>query len=67
MTALNAVIQAIVIGELALNTQTLRYAYALALCLGCNIIIVPTALSADGEDSLDEVVVVATRAPEPLS
>jgi vitamin B12 transporter len=68
MTALSAVIWIIVIGELALKTQTLRYPYALALCapIAFNII---TAWSADSnsDDSLDEVVVVANRAPEPLS
>jgi vitamin B12 transporter len=68
MTALNVVIQVIVIGELALKTQTLRCAYALALCVSAfNIAVVPTAWSADSDDSLDEVVVVANRAPEPLS
>jgi vitamin B12 transporter len=69
MTALNAVIRVIVIGELALNTQTLRYAYALAFCASVtfSIVIVPTAWSADSDDSLDEIVVVANRAPEPLS
>jgi vitamin B12 transporter len=52
-----------------LNTRTLRYAYALTLCasVAFYILIVPTAWSTDSEDSLDEVVVVATRAPEPLS
>jgi vitamin B12 transporter len=52
-----------------LNTQTLRYAYALAACapLAFNIIIAPSAWSADSDDSLDEVVVVANRAPAPLS
>ena len=68
--ALNAVILAdIVIRELALNTQTLRYAYASALCapVAFNIVIVPTAWSEEGDESLDEVVVVANRAPEPLS
>src|ERR1700678_2420197 len=68
MTALNVVIQVIVIRELALKTQTLRCAYALALCVSAfNIAVVPTAWSADSNDSLDEVVVVANRAPEPLS
>jgi vitamin B12 transporter len=69
MTALNAVIRVIVIGELAVNTQTLRYACALALCASVvfNIVIVPTAWSADSADPLDEIVVVANRAPEPLS
>lgn len=59
----------IVIRELALNTQTLRYAYASALCapVAFNIVIVPTAWSEEGDESLDEVVVVANRAPEPLS
>jgi len=69
--ALSAVIWIIVIGELALNTQTLRYPYALALCalIAFNIIIAPSAWSADSssDDSLDEVVVVANRAPQPLS
>ncbi len=66
---MNAVIWVIVIGELALNTQTLRYAYVLALCasVAFNIVLVPTAWSAESDDSLDEVVVVANRAPEPLS
>ena len=66
---MSAVIWIIVIRELALNTQTLRYAYALALCapVAFNIVIVPTAWSEDGDESLDEVVVVANRAPEPLS
>ena len=50
-----------------MNTRTLRYAYALTLCLAFNIVIVPTAWPTDSEDSLDEVVVVATRTPEPLS
>jgi vitamin B12 transporter len=52
-----------------LNTRTLRYAYALTLCasVAFYILIVPTAWSTDSEDSLDEVVVVATRTPEPLS
>jgi vitamin B12 transporter len=69
MTALNAVIRVSVIGELAVNTQTLRYAYALALCASVvfNIVIAPTAWSADSADPLDEIVVVANRAPEPLS
>jgi vitamin B12 transporter len=69
MTAPNAVIRVIVIGELAVNTQTLRYAYALALCASVvfNIVIAPTAWSADSADPLDEIVVVANRAPEPLS
>jgi vitamin B12 transporter len=69
MTALHAVIRVIVIGEPAVNTQTLRYAYALALRASVvfNIVIVPTAWSADSGDSLDEIVVVANRTPEPLS
>src|SRR5580704_3083231 len=67
MTALNAVIGVIVIGELALHTQTLRHAYALALCVAFNLVIAPTAWSAEADNSLDEVVVVANRAPEPLS
>jgi vitamin B12 transporter len=67
VAALNAVIQVIVIGELALNTQTLRHTYALTLYLAFNMVIVPTAWSAASDDSLDEVVVVANRAPEPLS
>jgi len=54
-----------------LNTQTLRHAHALALCapIVFNIILAPSAWSADSEsdESLDEVVVVANRAPEPLS
>ena len=67
MTALDAVIWVIVIGELALHTQTLRHAYALALCVAFNLVIAPTGWSADSDDSLSEVVVVANRAPEPLS
>ena len=68
MTA-RAVIGIIVIRELALNTRTLRYAHALALCasVAFNIVIAPTAWSDEGDESLDEVVVVANRAPEPLS
>ena len=53
-----------------MNTQTLRYAYAwAALCAPVvfNIVIVPRAWCEDGDESLDEVVVVANRAPEPLS
>jgi vitamin B12 transporter len=52
-----------------LNTQPLRYAYALALCApaACSLLIVPTAWCADADDSLSEIVVVANRAPEPLS
>jgi vitamin B12 transporter len=52
-----------------LNTHTLRYAYALALCApaACSFVIVPAAWSEDADDSLNEVVVVANRAPEPLS
>ena len=52
-----------------MNTQTLRTAYALALCapVALDIVIVPTAWSEDGDESLEEVVVVANRAPEPLS
>ena len=71
VTARCVVIGTIVIGELALNTQTLRYAYALALCASIvfNVILARSAWSADSEsdESLDEVVVVANRAPEPLS
>jgi vitamin B12 transporter len=57
------------LGSFALNTQTLRYAYALTLCasIAVNVVIVPTVWSEEGDDSLDEVVVVANRAPEPLS
>ncbi len=52
-----------------MNTHTLRYAYALALCAPatCSLVIVPTAWPEDADDSLNEVVVVANRAPEPLS
>jgi vitamin B12 transporter len=59
----------IVIGEFALNTQSLPYAYAWALCapVAFNAILVPIASSEDSDDSLNEVVVVANRAPEPLS
>jgi vitamin B12 transporter len=51
-----------------LNTQTLRYAYALALCTSVvSTIVVPAVWSEEAGESLDEVVVVANRAPEPLS
>jgi vitamin B12 transporter len=52
-----------------LNTHTLRYAYALALCAPAawSLLIAPTAWSEDADDSLNEIVVVANRAPEPLS
>ncbi len=52
-----------------MNTHTLRYACALALCapIACSLVIVPTAWSEDADDSLNEIVVVANRAPEPLS
>jgi vitamin B12 transporter len=53
-----------------LNTQTLRYAYALTLCVSVafNIVTVATAWSDNSDESLDEVVVVvANRAPEPMS
>jgi vitamin B12 transporter len=41
----------------------------LALCApaACSFVIVPAAWSEDADDSLNEVVVVANRAPEPLS
>jgi vitamin B12 transporter len=67
--ALSAVIWIIVIGELVLNTQNLRRAYAIACALvaSSSLIAVPTARSADSNNSLDEIVVVANRAPEPLS
>ena len=68
--ALSAVIWIIVIGELVLNTQNLRRAYAMAACAliaSGSLIAVPTARSADSDNSLDEIVVVANRAPEPLS
>lgn len=56
-------------GELGLKIYTLRFAWAVASCAATafNIVLMPTAWSADGEESLDEVVVVANRAPEPLS
>ncbi len=54
-----------------MNTRTLRYAYVLALCVPIifNIIIASPAWATDtdNDDSLDEIVVVANRAPEPLS
>ncbi len=52
-----------------MNTQILRYACTLALCApaALNIVIMPTASSEETDDSLDPIVVVANRAPEPLS
>jgi vitamin B12 transporter len=52
-----------------MNTKVFPFAFACASCalsvLG--IAIAPPALAAENDDSLDEVVVVANRAPEPLS
>lgn len=55
-----------------MNQPTIRYAYAMALCVPVifNIAVAATSQSASApmsDDSLDEVVVVANRAPEPLS
>jgi vitamin B12 transporter len=52
-----------------LNTKRDRYWLAVALCalISVDLVIAPTGRAADGEDALDEVVVVANRAPEPLS
>jgi vitamin B12 transporter len=52
-----------------LNHQTLRHAHAFALCapIVLNLVIAPRAWSEVGDESLDELVVVANRAPEPLS
>jgi vitamin B12 transporter len=53
-----------------LNIQKPRHAYAIALCALLafgGLIAVPAARSADSDDSLNEIVVVANRAPEPLS
>jgi vitamin B12 transporter len=52
-----------------MNTKVFPFAFACASCalsvLG--IAIAPPALAAENDDSLNEVVVVANRAPEPLS
>ncbi len=52
-----------------MDTKHGRYIGAFLICalLSFYLVIVPTAQSADDEESLDEVVVVANRAPEPLS
>jgi vitamin B12 transporter len=52
-----------------LKTKILRSAYASALCasIALGFVFVQSAWCADSDDSLDEVVVVANRAPEPLS
>ena len=60
----------IVIGEPTLIIKHLRRTCIIAaypLIALTSLIIVPTARPADTDDSLDEVVVVANRAPEPLS
>jgi vitamin B12 transporter len=60
----------IVIGEPTLITKHLPRTCIIAtypLIALASLIIVPTARPADTDDSLDEVVVVANRAPEPLS
>ncbi len=46
-----------------------RYAYIYALCAfaGFNVAIAPSASADENADSFDEIVVVANRAPEPLS
>jgi vitamin B12 transporter len=56
-------------GELSLSIKPWRYAAAVPLCAAILLIlvIVPTARPADADESFDEVVVVANRAPEPLS
>ncbi len=68
--ALSAAIWSIAIREFALNTLSLRHWYAIALCAPVafgSLFFVSEARSADADDSLDEIVVVANRAPEPLS
>jgi vitamin B12 transporter len=52
-----------------LKNPTLRHAHCIVLCTAIvlNTRLVSSALSADSADSLDEIVVVANRAPEPLS
>lgn len=59
----------VVVREKNLKNPTLRHAQRIVLCapIVLNTLIVSSALSADSEDSLDEIVVVANRAPEPLS
>ena len=52
-----------------MNTKVFPFAFACAPCafLVLGIAIAPPAPAAENDDSLDEVVVVANRAPEPLS
>jgi vitamin B12 transporter len=52
-----------------MNTKVFPFAFACAPCAFSvlSIAIAPPALPAENDDSLDEVVVVANRAPEPLS
>ncbi len=52
-----------------MKNPTLRHAHCIVLCTAIvlNTRLVSSALSADSADSLDEIVVVANRAPEPLS
>jgi vitamin B12 transporter len=52
-----------------MKIQVIHRAYACALCafIGPGIVIAPTASADENEDSFDEIVVVANRAPEPLS
>jgi vitamin B12 transporter len=52
-----------------LNIRSGRHAYGFVLCasVAWDLCIVPCASSEDTDDSLNEIVVVANRAPEPLS
>jgi vitamin B12 transporter len=59
----------VVIRGAVLNNQLLRSAYAIALCtpIALNTAHAENDTSTAGDSSLEEVVVVANRAPEPLS
>ena len=52
-----------------MKIQVFHHAYACALCgfIGLGIVVAPAASADENEDSFDEIVVVANRAPEPLS
>ncbi len=52
-----------------METQALRFVCAAALCLsfGAANVVAETAASANEDSDLDELVVVATRSPQPLS
>ncbi len=58
-------------GEPVLNNQTLRYACTIALCTPFTFAAATAGADPDaaasGDSAIDEVVVVANRAPEPLS